>query len=365
MPYLPPRGRPMTRLVAREPEASSTSLRIRRPDDFHLHLRQHDMLRAVLPATGRHFARALVMPNTDPPVADADALARYRSEIVSANEWPFEPLMTIKLTAGTGDKTVRLAGEAGAVAAKLYPRGVTTNSADGVDEVDDLYPAFAAMVDVGMVLCVHGESPDAFCLDREEAFLSAVLPRITSEFPTLRVVVEHASTAAAVRWVRDHRDRTGTSTVAATITVHHLLLTLDDVIGDLLSPHHFCKPVAKRPEDRAALVEAATSGDPAFFLGTDSAPHAREAKECASGCAGVFTAPVALPVLAQVFESAGALDRLERFTSVAGAHFYGLPLNEGVVTLRRERWRVPAEYHGVVPFLADRYLDWRVSEDGE
>ncbi len=337
-----------------------TSLRIRRPDDFHLHLRQHEMLAIVLPASGHHFARGLVMPNTDPPIANAHLLAEYRSKIESVNRWPFEPLMTIKITERTDEKTVRLASDAGAVAGKLYPRGVTTNSADGVDDIDDLYPTFAAMDEVGMVLCVHGEKPDTFCLDREEAFLRENLNRITSAFPTLRIVVEHASTAVAVNWVREHRTSTGTSTVAATITVHHLVLTLDDVVGDLLSPHNFCKPLAKRPEDRSALIEAATSGDSAFFLGTDSAPHSRGAKECASGCAGVFTASVALPVLAQVFEAAGALDRLEQFASVSGARFYNLPLNEGTLLLQRQPWQVPDEYQGIVPFLAGRHLDWSV-----
>ena len=340
-----------------------TPLRIRRPDDFHLHLRQGEMLRSVLPASGLHFARGLVMPNTDQPISDADMLSRYRSEILSLNRWPFKPLMTIKITGKTTYETVLQASEAGAVAGKLYPRGVTTNSADGVEDITELDQAFAAMASVGMMLCVHGEKPGAFCLDREEAFLRDILPQIASAFPRLRIVVEHVSTAAAVSWVRHHRATSGNSTVAATITAHHLVLTLDDVVGDTLSPHNFCKPLAKRQEDRSALIEAATSGDPAFFLGTDSAPHARSDKESASGCAGVFTAPVALPVLAQVFEEADALNRLEQFTSVSGARFYNLPLNEGTFFLQRLPQQVPQEYNGVVPFLAGQQLGWSVSEE--
>jgi dihydroorotase len=303
------------------------------------------------------------MPNTDQPISDADMLSRYRSEILAANRWQFEPLMTIKITEQTTRETVLKASEAGAVAGKLYPRGVTTNSADGVEDIANLDPVFAEMNSVGMVLCIHSEKPGVFCLDREAAFISDILPRIVSAFPGLRIVVEHVSTTAAVNWVRDYRATSGRPTVAATITAHHLVLTLDDVVGDTLSPHNFCKPLAKRQEDRAALIEAATSGDPAFFLGTDSAPHPRGSKECASGCAGVFTAPIALPVVAQVFEAADALDRLEQFTSVSGARFYDLPLNSGTIALERTPQEVPQEYQGVVPFLAGQRLGWSVSEE--
>ena len=339
---------------------SMTSFRIRQPDDFHLHLRTGEMLAAVLPATCQTFARALVMPNTSPPILDADILRRYRSEIKAAGRPDFEPLMTIKITDETDYKTVVEASKAGAIAGKLYPRGVTTNSADGVEDIAKLDQVFDAMATTGMVLCVHGEAPDAFCLDREESFLRDQLSQVVSGFPTLHVVVEHISTASAVRWVQDCRARGAGSTVAATITAHHLVLTLDDVVGDTLAPHNFCKPLAKRPEDRSALIVAATSGDPGFFLGTDSAPHPRQAKECAAGCAGVFTAPVVMPVLAQVFEAADALDRLEQFTSVSGARFYGLPLNEGTLELQRLPHIVPQDHHGVVPFLAGRQLEWSV-----
>jgi dihydroorotase len=258
--------------------------------------------------------------------------------------------------ASTTPATIRDAAAAGVVAAKLYPEGVTTNSGDGVRDVLALGEVFAAMSDAGLVLCLHGESPDAFCLDREERFLAEVLPGLARSFPDLRIVLEHVSTAAAVDWVRRHDG----GNVAATVTVHHLLLTLDDVVGGLLAPHHFCKPVAKRPDDRAAIVAAAVGGDPRFFLGTDSAPHPRAAKESAHGCAGVFTAPVALPLLATVFESQGALGALEGFCSAHGAAFYGLPPNPGTVRLVREAWDVPAEIDGIVPFRAGATLPWRV-----
>lgn len=332
-------------------------LQVRRPDDFHLHVRQGELLRAVVPHTANDFARALIMPNTTPPIADADAVRRYRDEINRASG-KFEPLMTIKVTPETSPGTVRAARVAGAIAGKLYPEGVTTNSADGVRDFRQLSPTFAAMADEGMVLCVHGEDPDAFCLDREAVFLDRTLNQIVTDAPDLRVVLEHISTAAAVDWIRNKQ--TG---VGATITVHHLLLTLDDVVGDLLKPHHFCKPLAKRPEDRLALIDAATSGDERFFLGTDSAPHPRNAKEHASGCAGVFTAPIALGTLAQVFAEVGMTDRLEAFTSVNGARFYGLPLNDGSVTLVNEEWRVPAEYDDIVPLLAQRTVGWKVLGD--
>jgi dihydroorotase len=307
------------------------------------------------------------MPNTEPPVLTGADAERYRKEIVSAlpldaagasgaSGAGFEPLMTIKLVPSTTPAVVRDAAAAGVVAGKLYPEGVTTNSSDGVRDVMALRDVFAAMSDAGMVLCLHGESPDAFCLDREAQFLAEVLPSLARSFPDLRIVLEHVSTAAAVDWVRGWDG----GNVAATVTVHHLLLTLDDVVGGMLAPHHFCKPVAKRPADRAAIVAAAVSGDPRFFLGTDSAPHARAAKESAHGCAGVFTAPVALPVLATVFEEQGALDALDAFCSAHGAAFYGLPPATGTVRLVRSPWTVPSEVDGIVPFRAGTTLPWRV-----
>lgn len=337
------------------------TISIRRPDDFHVHLRQGAMLAKVLPATARRFGRALVMPNTRPPTATAEDVSRYREEILtaaSARNLRFEPLMTVMLTPATTPQTIFAAKDAGAIAAKLYPQGVTTNSSDGVKSVGALAPVFAAMERCGMALCLHGETPDVFCLDREEAFLPE-LRAIAREFPRLRIVLEHLSTASAVACVEALPD-----TVAATITVHHLRLTLDDVVGNLLSPHHFCKPIAKRPHDREALVAAALGGNPKFFLGTDSAPHPQEVKECHAGCAGVFSAPVALESLADLFDRLDALDRLEDFTSSFGSRFYGLPLNEGTVELKRESWQVPMdslEWWGLVPFHAGDTLRWRLA----
>lgn len=335
------------------------TLTLRRPDDFHLHLRDGEMLQAVVPPTAAVFGRALVMPNTEPPVLTGADAERYRKEIVSAlpDGAAFEPLMTIKIVPSTTPAMIRDAKAAGVVAGKLYPEGVTTNSSDGVRDVLALGDVFAAMSDEGLVLCLHGETPDTFCLDREDRFVAEVLPALARSFPDLRIVLEHVSTASAVDWLRSDA---APATVAATVTVHHLLLTLDDVVGGLLAPHHFCKPIAKRPADRAAIVAAAVSGDPRFFLGTDSAPHPREAKQSAHGCAGIFTAPVALPLLATVFDAHDALAALDDFCSGHGPRFYGLPANPGTVRLVRDPWTVPADYDGVVPLNAGTTLPWRV-----
>ncbi|MBU6389666.1 dihydroorotase, partial [Patescibacteria group bacterium] len=241
------------------------------------------------------------------------------------------------------------------VAGKLYPEGVTTNSEDGVNDIPALYPVFERMAKEEFILCLHGERPGVFSLDRETAFLP-VLEEIATRFPNLKIVLEHVTTEAAVELVKKLPD-----TVAATITVHHLYLTLDDVIGDKIRPHHFCKPVAKRPEDRAALLAAATSGNPKFFLGTDSAPHAVETKECEAGCAGVYTAPVAIPLLAEIFERQNALDQLEGFTSFFGAEWYGLPPNAAHITLQKQEWIVPDRCGTVVPFRAGKKLTWKVT----
>jgi len=327
---------------------------IRRPDDWHVHLRDGDLLEAVAADTARHFARALVMPNLTPPVRTGEEAMAYRERILAVTQGlEFDPLMTIKLLPETSPEWVAGAKEAGVVAGKLYPQGVTTNSEDGWSEIEALDGAFAAMEEAGLVLCLHGEAPDAFCLDRELRFVEDTLPSIAERFPKLRIVLEHVSTKAGVAAVRE------LSNVAGTITAHHLILTLDDVIGGGLQPHNFCKPIAKRPQDRDSLIAAALDSD-SFFLGTDSAPHLRANKECPSGCAGVYTAPVALGLVAEVFEAHGALERLEAFTSERGARFYDLPLNEGQVTLRRGEWEVPADYAGVVSMRAGQTLAWQV-----
>lgn len=331
---------------------------IRRPDDFHIHLRQGDALTRYARDAAKAFARAMVMPNTVPPIASAEKVAEYRKQILAATEGlDFEPLMTFKLLPDIEAAEVSRMKEAGVIAGKLYPRGATTNAEDGVERLDDLFPVLAAMEEAGVVLSIHGEDPAAFSLDREYAFLPAV-ERILKRFPSLRVVLEHVSDARTVAFVES-----GPGRLAATITVHHLYLSLDDVIGDFLRPHHFCKPVAKRPEDRDALKRAALSGNPRLFLGTDSAPHPVSAKESAEGCAGVYTAPVAMPLLAELFESEGGSEwvaLLEAFTSRFGADFYALPLNPGEVELIKESWEVPDRYAEIVPFRAGRELRWQV-----
>jgi dihydroorotase len=336
------------------------SLTIRKPDDFHVHLRTGGLMRSVLPHTARHFRRALVMPNTDPPILVAEQALEYWAEIMVQAPAAFEPLMTIKIVPGTTPGQIRDAKKRGVMAGKLYPDGVTTGSANGVRDFKALTRVFAIMEEVGLVLCLHGEDPgeDVFCLDREERFLETLL-WILQEFPNLKVVLEHLSTSASANFVKTYYG----GNLAATVTVHHLEITLDDVIGDKLRPHHFCKPVAKRPEDRERLIRAVTEpGQTKFFLGTDSAPHAREAKECDCGAAGVFTAPLAMPLLAEIFDGRGSLDLLEQFTSVNGANFYGLPLNEERITLVREPWIVPDNYDGVVPLRAGQEITWRVAE---
>jgi dihydroorotase len=332
---------------------------ISQPADLHLHLREGALLSALVPISAQSFCTALVMPNTEAPILTAADVRQYREAILAAvpSDMDFEPLMSVKLVQSTTPESVTAAHtEAGAIAAKLYPQGVTTNSADGVADVIQLYPVFEAMERLGMVLCLHGETPGRFCLDREQAFLPT-LDSIALSFPKLRIVMEHVSTNAAVEAVLQSRDG-----VAATITPQHLLLTLDDVVGDLLEPHLYCKPVPKRPEDRDALIRAATSATGKFFLGTDSAPHAPARKEGAHGASGVFSAPVAIPVVVEVFERVGRLDALEAFCSKSGRAFYGLPPTERDLTLVRESWRVPSRVAGIVPFLANEELSWKLAQ---
>jgi len=330
-----------------------TTLTLRAPDDWHVHLRDGPMLKAVVWHTIKQFRRALVMPNLTPPVLTADDVHAYRAEIQDATFPTFEPLMTIKITDRTTPEIVRAAREAGAVAGKLYPEGVTTNSEDGVRSFWDLRPVFCAMRDCGMILSLHAETPGVFVMDREANFLHQYVSPLAVSLPGLRIVVEHATSAAAVRLVDEHPN------VGCTITPHHLYLTLDDVVGGALNPHAFCKPIAKTHRDRDELVKAAISGHPRIFLGTDSAPHVIVKKECASGCAGVFCAPVALETVAEVFDRHSVLHRMEHFVAEAGAKFYGLPLNTGQITLRRETWRVPEDLQGVRPFMAGKELAWK------
>jgi dihydroorotase len=336
---------------------SLQSLTIRRPDDWHVHLRDGDMLERVAPWTARQFARAIVMPNLVPPVSTAEAAAGYRERIRAAAGGDFEPLMTAYLTDEADPAELARGLEQGVwVAAKLYPAGATTNSANGVTAIRNIHPALERMQAIGMVLCVHGEvtDPDVDVFDREAVFIDRVLSPLVDDFPDLKIVFEHITTAEAADFVRD-----GPPTVAATITPQHLHINRNALFAGGLRPHAYCLPVAKREAHRLAVRSAAVSGSPKFFLGTDSAPHARSAKESACGCAGIFNAPYALESYAAVFEEEGALDHFEGFASGHGANFYGLPLNEGSVTLERVEQIVPDEVDGLVPFHNGESLKWR------
>ncbi|MFN3971056.1 MAG: dihydroorotase [Gemmobacter sp.] len=311
------------------------TLTIRRPDDWHLHLRDGAVLRAVLPETARHFARAIVMPNLVPPVVTAADARAYRERILAAlpEGMAFEPLMTLYLTEGTDPEDMASAAASGLVrAVKLYPAGATTNSHAGVQNLDRVIPVLERMADIGLPLCVHGEvtDPAVDIFDREAVFIDTVLDPLRRRLPGLRVVMEHITTAEGVAYAR-----AGGPDLAATITTHHLVINRNHILAGGLRPHYYCLPVAKREHHRLALRGAATGGEGRFFLGTDSAPHVDAAKEAACGCAGCFTATNTLAILAQVFEEDGALDRLEGFASRHGPAFYRLPVNEGRITLRR------------------------------
>ncbi len=312
-----------------------TTLTIRRPDDWHLHLRDGAMLRAVLPETARHFARAIIMPNLVPPVVTATDAQSYRDRILQAlpEGSDFEPLMTLYLTEETDPADVAAAHAAGLVRAmKLYPAGATTNSASGVRDYDKVRGVLEKMAEIGLPLCVHGEVTDAAVdiFDREAAFIDRVLDPIRHATPGLRVVLEHVTTKEGVDYVASVDDG-----LAATITTHHLVINRNHILAGGIRPHYYCLPVAKRESHRLALRTAATSGDRRYFLGTDSAPHLDALKENACGCAGCFTASNSMSILAEVFEVESALDRLESFTSLNGANFYGLPPNEATLTLRK------------------------------
>ena len=335
---------------------ASQTLTIRKPDDWHVHLRDGEMLGKVAPYTARQFARAIVMPNLVPPVTTVEAARDYRKRILEATAPGFTPLMTCYLTDQTNpDEIARGHAEGVWVAAKLYPAGATTNSASGVTDIRNLYPVLARMEKIGMVLCVHGEvtDPDVDVFDREAVFIDRILTRLVSDFPELKVVLEHITTADAVDFVRSGR-------VGATITPQHLMINRNAMFAGGLRPHAYCLPVAKREEHRLAIRRAAVSGLPNIFLGTDSAPHTRHAKESGCGCAGIFNAPFALESYATVFDEEGALDRLEGFASVNGARFYDLPVNEDLVMLERTEVEVPQEIDGIVPFHAGETLGWRL-----
>jgi dihydroorotase len=337
---------------------ASQTLTIRRPDDWHLHMRDGEMLQKVAPHSARQFARAIVMPNLVPPITTVQAAEAYRERIVAAAGPEFTPLMTCYLTDNTEPNELESGFEGKVwVAAKLYPAGATTNSSSGVTDISNIYPALERMQAIGMVFCVHGEvtDPHVDVFDREAVFIDRVLEPLSRDFPELKIVLEHVTTAEAVQFVEGSGPN-----IAATITPQHLIINRNAIFAGGLRPHAYCLPVAKREKHRLAVRKAAISGSPKFFLGTDSAPHSREAKESACGCAGIFNAPFALEAYATVFEEEGALDRFEAFASVNGPKFYGLPLNEGTVTLERTEVAVPNEIDGIVPFLAGQTLRWKL-----
>ena len=336
-----------------------------RPDDWHLHLRDGEALSSVLAHTARQFARAIVMPNLKPPVTTVEQAAAYRDRILGAlpDAASFEPLMTLYLTDNTPPSEIAKAAASGFVkAVKLYPAGATTNSDAGLSDIAKAYATLAEMERLGLPLLVHGEvtDPQIDLFDREKVFIDTVLLPLTERFPALKVVMEHITTKDAAEFVAN-----SPSTVAATITAHHLLYNRNAIFQGGVRPHWYCLPVLKRETHRLALLAAAVSGNPKFFLGTDSAPHAKGAKEAACGCAGCYTSYAALELYAEAFEQAGALDKLEAFASFHGPDWYGLPRNSTQVTLVKESWTVPEDYpylatDRIVPLRAGETLSWKM-----
>lgn len=344
-----------------------SQLTILRPDDWHLHVRDGAAMASVIPFTARQFARAVIMPNLKPPVTSVAQAKAYRERILAAvpKAMAFEPLMTLYLTDSTAPDEIFAARASGfIVGAKLYPAGATTHSDAGVTSIEKIFPALAAMEECGLVFQVHGEvtDQDVDIFDRECVFIDRTLAQVAQRFPKLKIVFEHVTTREAVQFVTSAREG-----VAATITPQHLLLNRNAIFQGGIRPHNYCLPVLKRERDRRALIEAATSDDPRFFLGTDSAPHARHTKEATCGCAGIFSAHAAIELYAEAFELAGRLDRLEAFASLRGPDFYGLPRNTSRITLERAAWTPPAAYpfaaDELVPFRAGEPVAWRLKEE--
>lgn len=337
-----------------------------RPDDWHLHLRDDAAMASVVAHSARRFARAIVMPNLKPPVTSTRMAAAYRARILSALPAgvAFEPLMTLYMTDQLNGDEVLRAKESGFIKGiKLYPAGATTNSDAGVTDIRNCYPTLETMQRESFPLLIHAEvtDPEVDIFDRERLFIERHLAALRRDFPELPMVFEHVTTEDAVDFVRQ-----GNARMAATITVQHLMFNRNAMLAGGIRPHFYCLPVLKRERHQQALIDAATSGDPRFFLGTDSAPHAQHAKECACGCAGCYTADAALELYAEVFEQAGALGRLEGFASFFGADFYGLPRNRESITLRKSSWTVPDSYpfgdQRVVPLAAGRQLLWQIAD---
>ncbi|XP_031280278.1 dihydroorotase, mitochondrial-like [Pistacia vera] len=342
-------------------------LKITQPDDWHLHLRDGDLLKAVVPHSASHFGRALVMPNLKPPVTTTDSAVAYHESIMKAlpTNSKFTPLMTLYLTDTTSPHEIKLARRSGVVfAVKLYPAGATTNSQDGVTDLfGKCLPVLEEMAEQNMPLLVHGEvtDPNVDVFDREKVFIDTILQPLIKRLPQLKVVMEHITTMDAVKFVESCKE----GSVAATVTPQHLLLNRNAIFQGGLQPHNYCLPVLKREIHRQAIVSAVTSGSKRFFLGTDSAPHERRKKECPCGCAGIYNAPVALSLYAKVFEEMGALGKLEAFTSFNGPDFYGLPRNTTKIKLSKTSWKVPEAFSfsfgDVVPMFAGNTLEWQPS----
>ena len=339
-------------------------LTLTRPDDWHLHVRDGDILKDVVPATAACFGRAIIMPNLVPPVTTAADATAYRERILAAaNGTEFEPLMTLYLTESMTAQTIRDARAAGVVAAKLYPAGATTNSDSGVKDIRNIYPVLEAMADCGMLLLVHGEVTDADIdiFDREKVFLERVLAPTLEAFPSLKVVLEHITTADSAEFVRQH---TGDN-LGATLTPQHLMYNRNHMLVGGIRPHLYCLPILKRNRHQQALRDAVASGDKRFFLGTDSAPHSKDRKEAACGCAGCYSAYGAIGLYADIFEELGILDKLEAFASFNGPDFYGLPRNTDTITLIRAPWTMPAELPladgTIVPLKAGETVHWKLA----
>ena len=336
---------------------------ITRPDDWHLHVRDGDALATTIPFTAKQFARAIIMPNLAPPITSAQLAGEYRERIMNSLDGnsQFNPLMTIYLTDNTTVKDIQAAVESPYVyAAKLYPAGATTNSNNGVTDIKKLYPVLEQMQLSKLPLLVHAEvtDNDVDIFDREQVFIDRHLSAIREEFPSLSIVLEHATTQQAVEFVIDNKN------TAATLTPQHLLFNRNDLLAGGIRPHNYCLPILKKETHRLALVKAATSGNPKFFLGTDSAPHATHTKESSCGCAGCFSAHAAIELYAEVFDAAGAIEKLEAFASFYGADFYQLPRNTDTITLVKEQWSAPINYEfagqTITPFRQDRPLQWKM-----
>ena len=339
-------------------------IRITRPDDWHLHLRDEEKLKTTVQHTAKQFGRAIIMPNLKPPVTTTELAEAYRQRIIThiPSDSQFKPLMTLYLTDNTSADEIRRAKSSGFIhAVKLYPAGATTNSDAGLTSIEKAYDTLAAMEEYNLPLLIHGEVTHAQIdvFDREKVFIDEILIPLMKRYPKLRIVLEHITTKDAAEFVRAAPDN-----VAATITAHHLLLNRNAMLVGGIHPHYYCLPVLKRETHREALVEAAISANQKFFLGTDSAPHVKEAKETSCGCAGIYTAHAAIELYAEAFEQAGALEKLESFASFHGPDFYGLPRNTDFVTLKKQSWQVPKEYtfgeSTTIPFRANENIDWQL-----